>query len=103
MKLITVAFACGLMASAGAHAQDARALLEKYRCNACHAATEAKTGPAYLDVAERYRGDSNALTTLSTEIRNGAHGAGPWHMPPHPEVSRADARAMARYILGLKK
>jgi cytochrome c551/c552 len=33
----------------------------------------------------------------------GSHGNGPWHMPPHPEVSDADAKAMVRYILSLKK
>lgn len=29
-------------------------------------------------------------------------GEGPWHMPPHPEVSDADARRMVRYILSLQ-
>jgi cytochrome c551/c552 len=32
----------------------------------------------------------------------GAHSGGPWHMPPHPEVSKADAVTMARYILAIK-
>ncbi len=27
---------------------------------------------------------------------------GPWHMPPHPEVSAAQARVMADYILSLR-
>jgi hypothetical protein len=34
-------------------------------------------------------------------IRQGQHGEGPWHMPPHSEAGLADAKAMADYILSL--
>lgn len=85
------------------HAQDPQALLEKYKCNACHARNEARTGPAYADVAARYRGDAQAVSVLAATIRSGTQGAGPWHMPPHPEIPEADARKMVRYILALKE
>ena len=107
MRMITV-LAMGALAAGGAveaqspPVQDPRMLLHKYKCDSCHARDEAKTGPALVDVAARYRGDGKALDTLATTIRGGAQGAGPWHMPPHPEVSAADARSMARYILALK-
>lgn len=103
LKLFTMIFASGLVATGVAQAQNGQVLLEKYKCNICHARDEAKTGPAFIDVAKRYRDDSKALATLTAEIKNGAHGAGPWHMPPHPEVSEADARSMVRYILALKR
>jgi cytochrome c551/c552 len=98
-------FAAGLVAAGPAHARDERAiaLLHQYRCYVCHADDEVKTGPAYADVAAWYKGKPGALTRVSTVIRNGAHGGGPWHMPPHPEVSKADARTMARYILALRR
>ena len=38
---------------------------------------------------------------VASILRTGARGGGPWHMPPHPEISDADARRMARYILAL--
>jgi|SRR6516225_1227943 cytochrome c len=103
LKLSPLIFGCALVAASAAQAEDAQALLGKYNCNFCHARDEAKTGPAFIDIAERYSGDTKAIAKLTVEIRNGAHGAGPWHMPPHPEVSEADARSMARYILALKK
>jgi cytochrome c len=84
-------------------AQGPQVLLQYYKCNVCHAERETRTGPAYVDVAARYRGDPKAAAMLTATVRQGAHGAGPWHMPPHPEVSAADARAMVRYILSLRE
>lgn len=96
------AMAAASIALGTAHAADAPALLEKYKCYICHADTEAKAGPAYVDVADGYRGNPKAAASVIAIIKKGAHGGGPWHMPPHPEVSDADARAMARYILSLR-
>jgi len=79
----------------------APALLTSYKCYLCHADSEPKAGPAYVDVATRYRGDPHAIDTIATKIRDGVRGGGPWHMPPHPEVSKADARTMAAYIMAL--
>ena len=103
MKLLAIVLACGVSAAGAVRAQDAPVLLEKYKCNACHGVSEPKTGPAYVDLAARYRGDAKALSALSAAIRRGAQGAGPWHMPPHPEISEADARKMVSYILALKR
>jgi cytochrome c len=85
--------------AAGATPQD---LLEKYRCTICHAESEAGAGPAWTDIATRYRGKPQASKLIADKIRSGAHSGGPWHMPPHPEVSKADAATMARYILAIK-
>jgi cytochrome c len=79
-----------------------QALLEQYRCNICHAEREAGAGPAWVDIAMFYRGNKQAGKIVTDKIRSGAHGGGPWHMPPHPEVSKADASTMARYILSTK-
>jgi cytochrome c len=82
-------------------AEDAATLLGKYKCYICHADRETKAGPAYVDVAAHYRGKRNAVTLLAREIRRGRKGGSPWHMPPHPEVSPAQAQAIARYIMSL--
>jgi cytochrome c551/c552 len=82
-------------------ASDAQRLLGKYKCYICHADREAKAGPAYADVAAYFRGRPDAVSTIAREIRRGRRGGGPWHMPPHPEVSAEEARAMARYIMSL--
>jgi cytochrome c551/c552 len=78
---------------------SAQALLHGYKCYLCHADDTPKAGPAYRDVAAFYRGRRDGQSRVVGVIKRGQHGGGPWHMPPHPEVSDADARAMARYIL----
>jgi cytochrome c len=86
--------------------RDAQAsvdLTKKYNCVACHAEAVKKVGPSYKDVADKYRGQSDAADRLAKKIRSG--GAGVWGqmpMPPHPQVPEADARAMATYVLGVK-
>lgn len=84
-----------------AQAQTPQALLEYYKCNSCHTEREARTGPAYVDVASKYRGDPRAVATLTAVVKQGAHATGPWHMPPHPQASDKDARAIVKYILSL--
>ena len=72
------------------------------RCYICHADHDTLVGPSFADVALRYRGKRTAVTDISNQIRAGIRGGGPWHMPPHPEVSPDEARAMARYIMTVK-
>jgi cytochrome c len=91
-----------LVNSAWATGTSPQELLEKYRCTICHAETDAAAGPAWVDIAAHYRGEQQANRLVADKIRSGAHGGGPWHMPPHPEVSEADAATMARYILATK-
>jgi cytochrome c len=102
MKIASLILAVIISAAGVARAQ-APLLLQQYKCYFCHADNEAKTGPAFVDVAARYKGKSQAVTILAATVKKGSHGNGPWHMPPHPEVSDADAKAMVRYILSLKR
>ena len=99
---VLLAVAAAVLVSGVARGEAPRALLQQYKCYICHADTETKAGPAYVDVAAKYRGAPQAEAMVAAVIRKGLQGGGPWHMPPHPEVSAADARTMARYILSLK-
>jgi cytochrome c len=99
-----LALALGLLFMAvSAAAAPPTALLEKYKCLSCHAEREALAGPAWVDVATHYRGATQAQSTVAAHIRTGIKGGGPWHMPPHPEISAIDAATIARYILALKE
>jgi cytochrome c len=91
------------VALAGDVQAQAPKLLQQYKCYYCHADNEEKAGPSFADVAARYKGKSQAVGRLIAVVRNGRHGDGPWHMPPHPEVSEAEAKEMVRYILSLKQ
>ena len=80
-----------------------QALLKKNNCMACHAVDKKLVGPSYKAVADRYRGQSDAADKLAKKIRAGGAGVwGPIPMPPHPQVSEADAKKMATYILNTK-
>ena len=77
-----------------------KALADKQGCLGCHAAATKLVGPAYRDVAAKYAGDASAVAAVAQSIRNG--GAGKWGemaMPPQKQVSEADAKKLARWIL----
>jgi cytochrome c len=60
-------------------------------------------GPAYKDVANKYRGQKDAPAKLAEKVKKG--GAGVWGqipMPPNPNVSDADIKTMVAHILSLK-
>ncbi|MFA6231154.1 MAG: c-type cytochrome [Rhodanobacter sp.] len=75
-------------------------LVQKNGCAVCHAIDKKIVGPAFRDVAAKYKGNPDALKALRDKIRKG--GAGVWGtipMPPHPDVSNADLDIMVRWVL----
>jgi cytochrome c len=61
-------------------------------------------GPAYVDVAAKYKGDAKAPTYLFNKIKQG--GSGVWGqipMPPNTQASDADVKKIVDDILKLKK
>ena len=77
-----------------------KALAEKHGCLGCHAVAAKLVGPAYRDVASKYAGDANAAAAVAQSIRNG--GSGKWGeipMPPQTQVTEAEAKKLARWIL----
>jgi cytochrome c5 len=81
-----------------------QAAMQKDGCAACHAVDKKIVGPAYQDVAAKYRGDSGALTKLTQKVKAG--GVGVWGsvpMPPNSFVADGDIKALVSWILTLKK
>lgn len=79
-------------------------LAKKYGCTACHAIERKVVGPAWIDVARKYRGDSSAEDWLVTKVSRG--GAGVWGSVP--EISndpygnkQPEIRGLIRFILSL--
>jgi cytochrome c len=82
----------------------AEALMKKYGCAACHQIDKKVIGPAYTDVAAKYKGDKDAVAKLSKKVKEG--GAGVWGaipMPPNATVPDADIKELVTWILTLKK
>jgi cytochrome c len=104
MKLTFAVLAAGVLAAGAAQAQDGMALLTKSGCTACHAVDKKVVGPAYKEVAAKYKGDAGAAAKLAAKVKAGGSGAwGQVPMPPNPAVSDADMKTMIAYILSLKK
>lgn len=82
---------------------DALALAKKNGCLVCHAIDKKVVGPAWKDVAAKYRGDAGAEARLIDKIAKGGSGAwGAIAMPPNPKLSEADRQALAKFVLSLK-
>ncbi|CAG1008722.1 Cytochrome c-551 [Burkholderiales bacterium] len=93
-----------LIAVGSAQAQDGKALLQKSGCTACHAEDKKLVGPAYKDVAAKYKGDAAAAAKLAEKVKKGGSGVwGPVPMPPNAAVKDDDVKTMLTYILALKK
>lgn len=85
--------------------QKGLALVANSDCFTCHKIDEKLTGPAYQEVANKYANAGDTVVPyLAHRIING--GSGVWGeaaMTPHADLSEADAEAMAKYVLLLKK
>jgi cytochrome c len=78
-------------------------LVMKKNCSACHYADKRKYGPSFKEVATKYADQKGAADKLAKKIRRG--GTGVWGqdvMPPQPQVTAAEARVLAQYVLSLK-
>jgi cytochrome c551/c552 len=91
-------------AGASLDLQSGQAMMQKYGCAACHAVDKPVVGPAYSQVAAKYRGDNTAATKLEQKVKAG--GSGVWGavpMPPNATVPDADIKALVSWILTLGK
>ena len=102
MKLLPlVTFA--LMAASTAPAFANADLAQKKNCLACHQTDKKLVGPAYKDVAAKYASDKDAANKLAQKIMKGGSGVwGPVPMPANPQVSEAEAKQLAAWVLTVK-
>ena len=78
----------------------ASALMGTQDCRNCHLPDTRSAGPAFREIANRYRGHPEAPAKLAAKVRAG--GTGVWGdiaMPAHPGLSANDAQLLVRYIL----
>jgi cytochrome c len=103
MKLRSVflmmGFACSLLAPT-AYADLATA--QKGGCMGCHKVDAKLVGPAYKDVAAKYKGQKEAIAKLMERVRQG--GPGNWGTVPMAasgpdKISDADLKKVIEWIL----
>ncbi|MBK7791452.1 MAG: c-type cytochrome [Betaproteobacteria bacterium] len=94
-----IALAAAMLASPAAMADEA--LLKSKGCTACHANDKKLIGPAYKEVAKKYKSDAAAAAKLADKVIKGGQGVwGPVPMPPN-KVTDDEAKKMVVYILAM--
>lgn len=92
-KLLMFLMVAGALAAAGAaQAQD---VLKAKGCLNCHEMDKKKVGPAYKDVAAKYKGNTDAEATLVAKLKEGKG---------HPKVAASDdeLKAAIKQVLATK-
>ncbi len=95
--------AAALIASFGAGTTLAsQELAQKALCTGCHAVDKKMVGPAYKDVAAKYKGQAGAQAALIDKVRKGSTGA--WGQIPMPptgpdKINDADLKTVIDWVL----
>ena len=83
------------------------ALAKKSGCLACHSVEKKIVGPAWKDVAAKYKGDAGAKDRMIGKVKKGGKGnwtavTGGAPMPPYsPRVSDENIGKLVDFIMGL--
>lgn len=102
MKAVYIAMmaAAGIVMAGQAHADEA--LAKAKGCMACHAIDKKLVGPAYKDVAAKYKGDKGAAAKLAAKVKAGGKGVwGEIPMPPN-NVTDDEAKKLVAWVLSAK-
>lgn len=99
--LLALALAAAIVATTPAHASQT--LAQKSGCMACHSVDKKVLGPAYKDVAAKYKGQKDAEAKLVEKVKKGGSGVwGPIPMPANsPAVPDEDIAAIVKWVLTL--
>lgn len=91
-------------AMSGSSAYASADLAQKSGCMACHSMDKKVLGPAFAEIAKKYKGNKDAEAMLAKKIKDGSTGTwGPIPMPPNGgKVSDADTKTLAAWVLSAK-
>ena len=103
MKYTIISALFALALPGVALAADAQQLLKDKACLSCHQLDKKVVGPAYKDVAAKYKARKDAEAYLVSKIKGGSTGVwGPIPMPPNGTVNDDEAKTLAKFILTVK-
>ena len=102
MKAIATFLAAACLALAGV-AQANEKLAQASGCTACHSVDKKLIGPAYKDVAAKYRASKGAEADLIMKVKAGGKGVwGDIPMAPNAHVKDEDIKSIVQWILSIK-
>ena len=91
-----------LVVAAPAWADAVDDAMTKAGCMACHTKDKKLVGPAFKDIAAKYKGQPDVTAKLMEKVRKGGSGTfGPVPMAPNPpdKISDAELKAAIEKIL----
>lgn len=75
-------------------------ILQANACLACHQVDNKVVGPAYKDIAEKYKDDAANAELLANHIKNGSSGVwGSIPMPPNAGISDEDITIVVDWLM----
>ena len=95
---ILIAFTAGMLLAGPALADET--LAKKHNCLACHQIDKKGVGPAYKEIAKKYKGQAGIEAKLAEKVKKG--GSGVWGqipMPPNPAAPDSDIKKLVEWIL----
>ena len=105
-RWLSIPVAAAFLLGAGQASADLE-LAKKSGCLACHSVEKKVVGPAWKDVAAKYKGDAGARDALVAKVKAGGKGnwtevTGGVPMPPYsPRVADADIETLVDFVLNL--
>lgn len=85
-SMMVMVAAVGALAAGAGFAQSGMEVLKAKGCLNCHEMDKKKVGPAYKDVAAKYKGDKGAEAKLVDKLKEGKG---------HPKIAASDAELKA--------
>lgn len=102
MKTIYVAMLVAAGIAMTGQAQADEALAKSKNCMGCHAIDKKMVGPAFKDIAAKYKGDNKAVAMLTAKVKAGGKGSwGEIPMPPN-NVTDDESKKLVTWILSQK-
>ncbi len=100
MKTVLTLAAAAVLALTANIASADLDLAKKKGCMSCHKVDKKVVGPAYQDVAKKYKGDGGAEAHLLDVLKKGGKGVwGKVPMPAQAAVSDDDAKKLVKWVL----
>ena len=81
----------------------AEAAMKKSDCFTCHSVAKKIVGPAYKEVAKKYKGNAGAADMLVAKVKSGRSGHwGAIPMAGHPNLTNDQIKPMVLWVLAQK-
>lgn len=101
MKAVVMTAVTALVLGVAGVASADQGLAQKNACMSCHGVDKKIVGPAFKEIAAKYKG-KGAEATLAKHVKEGTKGNwGQVPMPPNPQVKDDDIKKIVAWIMTL--